>query len=83
MLQISTGVPQGSVLDTFFFTIKTNGLPCNFNSKPFLYADDTTLLVYNKDEKVLLESIWTAQQKAFHWFSSNKLLLLTLTKPIS
>lgn len=37
-------------------------------------ADNTTLLVTNKDEKVLMESVQAAQQKACDWFSSNKLL---------
>lgn len=37
-------------------------------------ADNTALLVTNKDEKVLIESAQAAQQKACDWFSSDKLL---------
>lgn len=44
----------------------------SFNSKTVLDAGDTTLLVSNWNENV--QSIQATQQKAFKWFSSNKLL---------
>lgn len=54
MLHISMGdVPQGRVLSHFFFTVTVNDQPCNLVSNSVVYADDTILLVSNKNEKVL------------------------------
>lgn len=54
MLQISMGdVPQGRVRSHFFLTVTVNDQPCNLVSNSVVYADDTILLVSNKNEKVL------------------------------
>lgn len=38
----------------FFFTVTVNDQPCNLVLNSVVYADDTFLLVSNKNEKVLL-----------------------------
>ena len=46
-VDITCGVPQGSILGPLFFLIYVNDLPnCIQNSSSHLYADDT--VVYNK-----------------------------------
>lgn len=59
---------------SFFFFVTINDSHCNLNSKVILYADETSLQVFNQNEKVFLQSIQAAQKKAFGWFSSDKLL---------
>ena len=44
-LNISTGVPQGSILGPLFFLIYINDLSDNLSSNPNLFADDTSLFL--------------------------------------
>ena len=46
-LEINTGVPQGSVLGPFLFSVYIDDLPsCTDLFNMIMYADDTTLYVY-------------------------------------
>ena len=49
-LNISHGVPQGSILGPLLFIVLINDLPlCLTNSHIHMYADDTTLYALGKD----------------------------------
>ena len=43
-LPVNAGVPQGSRLGPLLFLVYTNDLVDNLESKPFIFADDTTLI---------------------------------------
>ena len=61
--QIEAGVPQGSILGPLFFLIYINDLPLNLESKPKVFADDTSLL--DSFTRVKL-SFQTSGSKIFH-----------------
>ena len=70
---VLSGVPQGSILGPFLFLCFVNDLPEIFGNmcKFMAYADDTQLLVFDKDlenlEKKVLEVINVAQ----NWYTKN------------
>lgn len=73
MLEVTLGVPQGSVLGPFFFTIIINDLPQHLNVKSVIYADDTSIFASHRNVDVLQENIKSAQTDAQNWFTFNKL----------
>lgn len=70
---VTIGVPQGSVLGPFFFSVIINDLPINLSTNAIIYADDTTLLARNNNIVDLNAAIQLAETEAKNWFSSNKL----------
>lgn len=75
-MELSCGVPQGSVLGPILFILYINDI-CNISKslKYFLFADDTTILCCGKNEHQIIKTITAEINKLKQWFDQNKLSL--------
>jgi hypothetical protein len=73
--QITDGVPQGSVLGPLLFLIYINDLPKTINEKtvPILFADDTSIIVKNSNQKDFQCNMAMAFNCVNQWFIKNLL----------
>ena len=75
-LQISCGVPQGSILGPQLFILYVNDM-CNVSKllKYVLFADDTNILYSHDHLPDLVTVLCTELDRMYTWFSVNKLSL--------
>ena len=72
---INIGVAQGSTLDPFQFLLYINDISNSIDSTPWLFADETCLLVTSPSLKQLKSSLTSEINGVSMWVRANKLTL--------
>ncbi len=74
-LNVTCGVPQGSILGPLLFLCYVNDMSISVNCKLLLYADDSALMVSGKDPSVIAQTLSNELESCRHWLIDNKLSL--------
>lgn len=74
-LNITCGVPQGSILGPLLFLCYVNDMAISVRCKLLLYADDSILLVSGKDLQCIADSLGVELESCRKWLVDNKLSL--------
>ena len=72
-LQVTCGVPQGSILGPLLFLIYVNDMASACDCDLFLFADDSALLVSDKDNLQVEKALSSELNKICTWLNDNKL----------
>ena len=77
LLNISCGVPQGSILGPLLFLCYVNDMSISINSdcKLLLYADDSTIIFSHKNPDVISDRLGKELESCSDWLVDNKLSL--------
>lgn len=73
--RIFRGVPQGSILGPLLYLLYTNDLSSIIKEFIIQFADDTTLVISDKNEEVLRQRILASMDILKKWFAANDLML--------
>ena len=74
-LNITSGVPQGSLLGPLLYLIYSNDMVLSIKHKLLLYADDSVLLVCDKNPEAVSKSLSSELENCNNWLIDNKLSL--------
>ena len=72
---VTSGVPQGSILGPLLFLVYVNDMCSAVNCKLLLYADDSALIVPGKDVKEIELQLTKELKSISNWLTDNKLSL--------
>ncbi|MBE7326071.1 hypothetical protein IEQ44_15620, partial [Nocardioides sp. Y6] len=72
-LPITCGVPQGSILGPLLFLVYVNDMASACDCNLFLFADDSALLVSDKDKLHVEKALSSELNKICTWLNDNKL----------
>ena len=74
---VRCSVPQGSILGPLFFIFYINDLPklMVISSNPFLFTDDTSMIITKSDPMEFTNTVNRNIKKISNWFKSNSLSL--------
>ena len=73
--KITCGVPQGSLLGPLLYLCYCNDMVASVQNKLLLYADDSVILVSNKDPRVVSHELSKDLESCNNWLIDNQLSL--------
>lgn len=74
-MKVTCGVPQGSILGPLLFLCYINDMSIALKCKLFLYADDSGLVISDKNPNVISEKLSKELENCKNWLTDNKLSL--------
>ena len=74
-LNVSCGVPQGSILGPLLFLLYINDMQASVTCRLALYADDSALVFSHQDSGVIASSLTRELSNCKRWLLDNKLSL--------
>ena len=72
---IKSGVPQGSLIGPLLYLCYSNDMHLSVKNELLLYADDSVILVYDRDPNVISRKLAEDLSTCNEWLIDNKLSL--------